>query len=81
MKLDDVYTALTEIFADVFDNAAIAITLETSAADIPGWDSMTHINLVVAVEQHFKIKFKIAEIDRLKNVGDLAGLIAERTGR
>ncbi len=42
---------------------------------------MTHINLVVAVEQHFKIKFKIAEIDRLKNVGDLAGLIAERTGR
>jgi acyl carrier protein len=81
MKLDDVYAALTEIFADVFDNPAISIAPGTSAADIPGWDSMTHINLVVAVEQHFKIKFKIAEIDRLKNVGDLAGLIAERTGR
>ena len=81
MELNEIYVALTDIFSDVFDNPTIVLTATTSAADIPGWDSMTHINLVVAAEQYFKIKFKIAEIDRLKNVGDLAGLISERTGR
>jgi acyl carrier protein len=48
---------------------------ETVTAQIPGWDSLTHVKVIVAVEKHFHVRFKTTEIVRLKNVGDLQRLV------
>ena len=72
---------LTTVFQEVFDDPALAIDEATTAEDIEGWDSVTHVLLVVAVEQAFAVKFKTAEIETLKNVGDLVRLIDRKTAR
>lgn len=48
---------------------------ETIAPDVPGWDSLSHVNIIVAVEEHFKVKFKSMEVLKLKNVSDLQKLV------
>lgn len=48
---------------------------ETIAPEVPGWDSLSHVNIIVAVEEHFKVKFKSMEVLKLKNVGDLQKLV------
>jgi acyl carrier protein len=73
-----IYTELTEIFRDIFDDDSIVLTHETTAADIPGWDSFNHINLIVATEVRFGIKFKTAEIESLRNVGHFVDTIAAK---
>jgi acyl carrier protein len=75
---EQIYTQLTEIFRDLFDDDSIVLTPETTAADIPEWDSFNHINLIVATEVRFGIKFKTAEIESLRNVGHLADIIAAK---
>jgi len=70
---------LTTVLQEVFDDPALAIDEATTAEDIEGWDSVTHVLLVVAVEQAFAVKFKTAEIETLKNVGDLVRLIDRKT--
>jgi acyl carrier protein len=71
---------LTEIFRDVFDDDAIVVTNQTTAPDVEGWDSFNHINLVIAVENRFHIRFQVAEIEELRNVGELARLIEKKLG-
>ena len=66
---------LTAILREVLDDPALVLTAATSAADIPGWDSMAHIALVVEVECRFGIQFQAAEIEALRQVGDLVALI------
>ena len=51
------------------------ITADTRASDVPGWDSLSHVNVILAVEKHFQVRFKSAEILRLKSVGDLQRLV------
>jgi acyl carrier protein len=63
----------------VFDDATLAVDRTTTAQDVDGWDSLTHINLIVAVEREFKIRFTTSEVQGLKNVGDLIDLIARKT--
>ncbi len=48
---------------------------ETIAPQVPGWDSLNHINIILAVEENFKVKFKSVELLRLKQVGDLQKLV------
>ena len=69
---------LTGILREVLDDPDLVLTAETSAADIPGWDSMAHIALVVEVECRFGIQFQAAEIEALRQVGDLVALIAAK---
>lgn len=71
----EIYRQLTEVFHDIFDDPTLVLKPETSAADIPDWTSFIHVNLIVATEIRFGIKFSTAEIERLKNVGDLAALV------
>jgi len=74
-----IYARLTEIFKDVFDEDSIEVAPELSAKDVDGWDSLTHIRLILTVEKAFKIKFSTSEIGKLGNVGDLVELIKVRT--
>jgi acyl carrier protein len=79
MDEQSIYARLAEIFEDVFDDDSIVLTAELSAKDVDGWDSLTHIRLLLTVERAFKIKFSTAEIGKLENVGDLVSLIEART--
>ena len=72
-----IYIRLTEIFEDVFDEE-ITVTPELSAKDVDGWDSLTHIRLILTIEKRFNIKFSTSEIGKLENVGDLVAIIKER---
>lgn len=78
MTRDDVFTKLTEVFRDVFDNDNIVLKEETVSSDIQDWDSLEFINIVVAVMETFKIKFSIEDLKKLDNVGQLVTLILER---
>ncbi len=69
MTLDDVLQQVTEIFREVLDDEELVLQPETTAADVDDWDSLTHIQLIVASEKHFGIKFTSAEIQGFRNVG------------
>lgn len=69
---------LNEVFRDVFDDKEINVNENTTSEDIEDWDSLEHINLIEAVEQEFSMTFKMKEISGMKNVGEMAGIIAER---
>jgi acyl carrier protein len=75
MANDHIYRQLDEIFRDVFDDDTITLTPETTAADIDGWDSVAHVDLIVSIETRMKIKFKTSELGNLHNVGQLVGII------
>lgn len=78
MDEPQIYARLAEIFEDVFDEDSISVTPELSAKDVDGWDSLTHIRLMLTVERAFKIKLSVPEIGKLENVGDLVTLIKAR---
>lgn len=72
---------LTPIFHQVFDDDTIVLTRETTADHIDNWDSLSHLNLVVAVGMYFKVRFALGELQTLKNVGHLADLIDKKLAR
>jgi acyl carrier protein len=72
---DTIFDQLDQIFRDTLDNDDIHLTENTTAGDVPGWDSLAHISLILAIERHFKIRFSTTEIGGLSNVGELVGLI------
>ena len=72
---DATYTQLYQIFCDVLDIDDINLTAKTTSADVQGWDSLAHINLILAVERHFKVRFATTEIGGLTDVGELVALI------
>lgn len=78
MNTADVYARLTPIFENVFDRDDIVLRAETNAGDIEEWDSLSHIQLVVATEKEFGVRFTAAEIGELENVGQFVGLILRR---
>lgn len=78
MSREEVYEALSEVFQDVFDDEDIRVSDATTAADIEDWDSLEHINLIVAVEKKFNIKFNMGEVNTFKNVGEMVDIILTR---
>jgi acyl carrier protein len=69
---EEIRNQMNEIFRDVLDNEDIVIKDSTTADDIEEWDSLSHIQLIVAIEKHFKIRFTTAEVTSYKNVGEMA---------
>lgn len=69
---------LTDVFRKVFDDPSIELTPETTADRVEGWDSLSHVNLIMAVENRFNIRFKQKEVMSFKNVGDMARCIEEK---
>lgn len=79
MERNDVIKEINFIFTDVLDNPDIVLTDETHAGMIEEWDSLTHIQLVVAVEKYFKIRFTSKEIQSWNNVGEMVDSVLEKT--
>lgn len=75
MTQEDILSKVQNIFRDVLDEENISLTSQTTANDIEEWDSLTHIQLVVAIEKSFKIKFTSKEILSWKNVGEMVETI------
>lgn len=78
MTREEVFDRLSSVFRDVFDDDEITVCDDTTADDIEDWDSLEHINLVVAVEKEFGVKFNMGEVGRLKNVGGMVDLILSK---
>ncbi|MBL8698762.1 MAG: acyl carrier protein [Alphaproteobacteria bacterium] len=81
MNDQQIITVLNSIFRDILGDPAISLTPETTADDVVGWDSMTHITIVVEAEGRFSVKFNTAEVEELKNVGEFVALIAKKVSR
>lgn len=78
MDKEHIFKQLNEIFQDVFDDDSIILSDATTANDIEDWDSLEHVNLIVAVEKHFKIKFTMNEMIKFKNVGNMVDTIMKK---
>jgi acyl carrier protein len=77
MNQVDVIARLQNIFDTVFLEPVV-LTPTLSAKDVPEWDSLTHISLLVAVEKAFSVRFRVGEVEATKNVGEFADLIVKR---
>ena len=78
MERNQILAEVQEIFRDVLDNEDIILQDATTADDIEEWDSLTHIQLIVAIEKHFKIKFTSKEILSWQKVGEMIDCIATK---
>lgn len=78
MQFLDVLKEINEIFINVLDDESIVIKPETTANDIDAWDSLNNIQLVVAIEKRFKVRFTTGDIYSWKNVGDMCKAITEK---
>ena len=74
MTREAVFEKLNEVFRDVFEDDDNTVDDSTTSADVDGWDSLEHINLINAVEQEFDIKFNMGQIVSMKNVGEMADI-------
>ena len=75
MSKEEIYERLNMVFGDVFDDDEIEVNENTTSDDIEDWDSLEHINLVAAVEQEFGVKFTMAQVMGMKNVGEMVDII------
>jgi len=81
MESSEILNQVTGIFKDVLDNEDIELTRITTAHDIDDWDSLTHIELTIAIEKHFKLRFIASEIRNWKNVGEMCDTISNRLAK
>jgi acyl carrier protein len=78
MQQQEIYAQLTPIFHSVLDDDTLVLTPGLTAASVPEWDSLNHINLIVAIESRLKIKFQTAELESMNTVGHLVALIEKK---
>jgi acyl carrier protein len=80
--MDPYREQVQDVFRDVFDEPSLVLKDEMTADDIIGWDSLAHINLIIAIERRLRVRFATAEISRLKgngaNIGSLLDLVARK---
>jgi acyl carrier protein len=77
MTQADVLANLQTVFDDFFTDK-VEVTPQLTAKDVAEWDSLTHITLVLSVEQFFNVRFGVGEVETTRNVGDLADLILKK---
>lgn len=78
MDTPQVYSKLSAVFRSVFDDD-IVLSPDLTAENVEGWDSFTHIRLIVTIQQAFNVKFSAADVGGLKNVGDMVRLIQSKS--
>lgn len=74
----EVHEQLEGLFREVFDDEKLVLTDETTARDIPKWDSLAHINLMFSIEQSFGVRFRGNELADMKNIGELKQFLVSR---
>ena len=80
--MTNILDGFQDVFRDVFDDPELVVTEQMTAEDVDGWDSLNHINLIIALERAFGIKFATAEISRLKDDGsDVGSMLALVTSK
>lgn len=77
---NDLHVRLTSIFRDVFDDDGLILRDDMTAENVESWDSLTHVDLIVAIEKEFKIRLTTGEISGLKSVGQLTALVLRKAG-
>lgn len=78
LSKDEIIERLDDVFRDVFDDDTLEVDENTTADDIEDWDSIEHITLIGAVEDEFKMRFKMGEVSGMKYVGEMIGIIEQR---
>jgi acyl carrier protein len=78
MDIKEVETKLTYIFRRVLNNDSLVLTNDLTANDVDNWDSLTHMLLVAEIESVFSIKFKLKELNKMRNVGDMIIIIISK---
>jgi acyl carrier protein len=78
MTEPEIYDALNQVFRQVLEDETIVLTKDTTAEDVDGWDSMNHIFIVAELEKRFGLKFRAAEMEELKNAGELVSLLRQK---
>lgn len=78
MTRNDMLLQINTVFREILDNDQLIISENTAASDIDEWDSLTHIQLVVAIEKKFNIRFNSMEINSWKNVGEMLDCIQKK---
>jgi len=78
MTREEALTQIIEVFKDVLDDDSISLNEETTASDVEEWDSLNHIQLVVAVEKKFKVRFTSKEIQSWSNIGEMITCILSK---
>lgn len=76
----EILSTLQDILRDVFDDESVVISPESSAADFPAWDSLSNVNIMVATEMRFGVRFKASEVEGLRNIGELIALVRKQKG-
>jgi acyl carrier protein len=79
MMQPEVLDRLQPLFRDILDDSNLVITRKSNANNTRDWDSLSHINLIEVIEQEFKVKFALGELQEMKEVGDLVDLILKKT--
>lgn len=78
MTKEEILSQFNTIFRNVLENDKLVIKEETTGDDVEEWDSLSHLQLVMAIEKHFKVKFTAAEMINFSNVGDMCeGILAK----
>jgi len=78
MNRNEIIEKLTAVFHEVFNDNNIVLSDEMTANDVENWDSLTHMLLIARVEETFGIKFKLKELNKLKQVGDMVSILMEK---
>jgi acyl carrier protein len=79
--MSTVSAELVAVFRDVFEDDTLEVSRSTTAAAVPGWDSLRHVSLVLAVERAFGIRFSSAEVAMLQDAGELQDLVTTKLQR
>ena len=79
MEDQEILEQVNKLFTKILKKPNVVLSYETTAADVDGWDSQTHMMLIDIVEKHFAIKLKLMEVMKLNNVGDLVAIVKLKT--
>lgn len=77
---NDLHVRLTSIFRDIFDDDSLILRADMTADEVESWDSLTHVDLIVAIEKEFRIRLTTGEVTGLKSVGQLTALVSRKAG-
>ena len=77
---DEVLVDITQIVRDVVGDQTVQLRRETQAKDVKNWDSLNHLEIIIGVENHFRIKMNFAELEKITNVGQMCDCVARKLG-